>query len=73
MVQCDNKNCTFVGRGHDPADQVTTIALVKNDGHRTSLRCVGAVMTPPYEMIVTLSNTSPSVKPEGDVFVDQET
>ena len=39
----------IVGRGHDPADQVKMIALVKNDGRCTTLNCVGAVMTAPYD------------------------
>ena len=40
---------TIVGRGLAPADQVKMIALVKNDAHCTSSRCVGAVMTAPYD------------------------
>ena len=39
----------FVGRGHDPADQVVYFALVRfNESAFVSLR-FGGVMTPPYE------------------------
>ena len=43
----------FVGRGHDPADQVAHFALVRfNESTFVSLR-FGGVMTPPYEWCVT--------------------
>ena len=39
----------FVGRGHDPADQVAHFALARfNESAFVSLR-FGGVMTPPYE------------------------
>ena len=39
----------FVGRGHDPADQVAHFALARfNESAFISLR-FGGVMTPPYE------------------------
>ena len=41
----------FVGRGHDPADQVAHFALARfNESAFVSLRFDG-VMTPPYEAI----------------------
>ena len=41
----------FVGRGHDPADQLPFFALVPfNESAFISLR-FGGVMTPPYEAL----------------------
>ena len=43
------KHYVFVGRGHDPADQVALFVLVRfNESAFVSLR-FGGVMTPPYE------------------------
>ena len=46
----------FVGRGHDPADQVAHFALVRfNESAFVSLR-FGGVMTLPYDGIPTNNN-----------------
>ena len=41
----------FVGRGHDPADQVAHFALARFNGSAFITLRFGGVMTPPYEMI----------------------
>ena len=63
--------CTIVGRGHDPADQVNHFALVKNDAHCTSSRCVGGGKPPPYDgavYIFTLYRSIGGFPPGGNVF-----
>ena len=42
----------FVGRGHDPADQVPISTLVPFNGSASELLRYGGVMTPPYEALV---------------------
>ena len=39
----------FVGRGHDPADQVPMTTPVPFNGSISELSRCGGVMTPPYE------------------------
>ena len=41
----------FVGRGHDPADQVAHFALTQFNGSAFITLRFGGVMTPPYEVI----------------------
>ena len=75
---CHNINCClcgapFVGRGHDPADQVAHFALAQfNESAFVSLR-FGGVMTPPYESkLFGVTNYCPVVKCKSPVEYRRE-
>ena len=49
----------FVGRGHDPADPVKSTdhgiqpAYIHSNDRAKEIRCVGGVMTPPYDYCIS--------------------